>query len=1089
MVRLECKWIIILPYLTPPRSIFALVWVRSDANDYRSPLILNRFRWVVCQIDYLCELTNDAARRKALTSLPPTLPAKYERILRKVNNSSKDAQKMVQRCLRWIVHCNGKLSVTALCEAISIGGDETCLNREAIPEEDEVLRRCSSLIRKSASDDGLELAHFTVKEFLMSLDRDSNNEFGVYSIDLINDEPDLAVTCLKYLTLDDFACTLVFDDRTLDKQATEYAFRKYAVIMWGNHARSNMTNAGVFSLAKKLLDPLRPNIFLSWARDFVYYKTTDEVQYSLLSASQPLHFAAMLALPDICSWQIECGCGFDDMSDFGSPLHCAILGEHGLQGSNTTFFSDVMNVSPVSHPEMRISTIRALLDAGADPNKHYQLRTRRISPLLMAVYTDLSTVYKDLVSHGAIFDEETAGWLRKRANTHGNGDEYVKKLQAVTLDADSFAALQGPAHHRGVSRYNQTIATNLRDSLLIAAEFGQLGVVKSILQNRLTDMNALNPSTGHTSLHYAARAGHVEILKSLLESGADCNVKDLKGETPLHSSVTREGSQCLALLLQHGIDLHARDLAGFSVWHTAAKENNVEALSLLRTWSLDGHHSNSAVARTTPPQNGEHDMRSHAGLTPLHVAVEACALEAVDFLVNDGFDISALTADGSTMLHSLASNGSGTPNYKIADILLEKGADPCISRMDGKTPLHVLTDWRHYTTEQIWVFQRLVQAAARLDQIDAERMTILDKVCHLDPRSGHISWASRIQALETLLLGGADPSCLNKIGQTAFQSIVDAWESYHMPTSRSDEFTSACATMAGIFMDSYQQAQNLVEIFIPCHLLYMSLWYGYDQLTDKVLVHIPEIDTKLFNVSRKTPLQAACLRGGSLILVRKLLDKSKAEMRNRARGSDLIRFAGQNSTPTALDIMVELLDWDVDPNDCSSLLVFEDGQTALMLAVEAGELPLVELLLARGADPSMKDKTGKSVLHYACHLYGNMSSVFEHILAYTGEVDINARDLYGWTVLHCAASFGWTYEVSLLLSKKADMSIRESREGAMPIHIAAAYGHLGVVLELLDHGCDKEAKNKFGLTPGLIAYKSGHFNIAAKLESYNKGVG
>ena len=119
----------------------------------------------------MCELTNDAARPKALTSLPPTLTATYERILRKVNNSSKDVQNLVQRCLRWIVHFNGKLSIAALYEVISIDSDEICLNREAIPEEDEILRRCSSLVRKSASDDSLELAHFTVKEFLISLDR------------------------------------------------------------------------------------------------------------------------------------------------------------------------------------------------------------------------------------------------------------------------------------------------------------------------------------------------------------------------------------------------------------------------------------------------------------------------------------------------------------------------------------------------------------------------------------------------------------------------------------------------------------------------------------------------------------------------------------------------------------------------------------------------------------------------------------------------------------------------------------------------------------------------------------------------------
>ncbi|CAL8576561.1 hypothetical protein XPA_002436 [Xanthoria parietina] len=62
------------------------------------------FRWVACQMDYLCELPNDSSRRKALGSLPPTLNATYERILRHVNASNNEVQLLVSRTLKWIVH-------------------------------------------------------------------------------------------------------------------------------------------------------------------------------------------------------------------------------------------------------------------------------------------------------------------------------------------------------------------------------------------------------------------------------------------------------------------------------------------------------------------------------------------------------------------------------------------------------------------------------------------------------------------------------------------------------------------------------------------------------------------------------------------------------------------------------------------------------------------------------------------------------------------------------------------------------------------------------------------------------------------------
>jgi hypothetical protein len=61
------------------------------------------FRWVACQLDYLCELNTDKGIRKALDSLPPTLFATYERILDRVNASTADTQQLVQRVLTWIV--------------------------------------------------------------------------------------------------------------------------------------------------------------------------------------------------------------------------------------------------------------------------------------------------------------------------------------------------------------------------------------------------------------------------------------------------------------------------------------------------------------------------------------------------------------------------------------------------------------------------------------------------------------------------------------------------------------------------------------------------------------------------------------------------------------------------------------------------------------------------------------------------------------------------------------------------------------------------------------------------------------------------
>ena len=489
-------------------------------------------------MDYLCELTNDAARRKALNSLPPTLSATYERILRRVNNSSNDVQKLVQRCLRWIVHSKRKLSIAELCEAISINNDDITLDREAVPEEDEILRRCSSLIRKSASTSGLELAHYTVKEFLMSVNRDSDSEFGVYHIGPKYDDSEMAVTCLTYLSLYDFAGCGMADMEMLDQRATEFAFRHYAVTNWAYHARSHLTNADVYSLAKKLLDPSKPNIFLSWAQEFFYWKLGDREDYSFFSGSNPLHYAAMLALPEICSWLLGCGCEVDDDSEFGRPLHCAIIGAQVLEGPSHKgpWWSFLARLPVDDISTHQVSTVRAILKAGANPNNYYHLHDCRVSPLHLVVFLNNRTLYRELIQHGAIFDEGTAEFLRDWSK------DDLEQFQALASITDQFAAPETLAPRFLTSVPTRTIAVDSSSSLRFAAEFGQLGIVKNILQDGRVIIDAVDESTGRTSLHHAAKAGHVEIVQRLLECGADCNAKDMKSKTSLHYSVKREGS-------------------------------------------------------------------------------------------------------------------------------------------------------------------------------------------------------------------------------------------------------------------------------------------------------------------------------------------------------------------------------------------------------------------------------------------------------------------------------------------------------------------------------------------------------------------
>lgn len=79
----------------------------------------SRFRWVVCQLDYLCNCAHDQERREALGKLPPDLPESYRRLLERVNNCSVGVQNMVQMCLHFMTVADPKLTIVELRQAVS----------------------------------------------------------------------------------------------------------------------------------------------------------------------------------------------------------------------------------------------------------------------------------------------------------------------------------------------------------------------------------------------------------------------------------------------------------------------------------------------------------------------------------------------------------------------------------------------------------------------------------------------------------------------------------------------------------------------------------------------------------------------------------------------------------------------------------------------------------------------------------------------------------------------------------------------------------------------------------------------------------
>jgi len=120
-----------------------------------------------------------------------------------------------------------------------------------------------------------------------------------------------------------------------------------------------------------------------------------------------------------------------------------------------------------------------------------------------------------------------------------------------------------------------------------------LSLISSSSSSKTTSSAVLNYVNADTqdvainALHLAAVHGHCEILRMLLEAGADADVVNTMGFTAMHAAARNGHAHCLRLLLastRRGKEaemIHAADNNGINALHLAAFWGHEEAMDVL----------------------------------------------------------------------------------------------------------------------------------------------------------------------------------------------------------------------------------------------------------------------------------------------------------------------------------------------------------------------------------------------------------------------------------------------------------------------------------------------------------------------------
>ena len=1053
---------------------------------------------MTCQIDYLCEVPTDSARRKALDTLPPTLDATYARILRRVQESNHDVQVMVQRSLRWIAHARRPLHVTELCEAISIDPGDTFINREGIPAVEEILRCCSSLVRKSADGYSLEFAHFTVEEYLQKLDPLANNEFGAYHI---KDQPcqiELAEVCLTYLNLDDFRQVDITDKEAWTRRMEDYALRSYAVEEWQHHAGEKMANETVFRLIQQLFSPSKSGNFMTWAQDYslildqkgfrmdfkmgdfdrrdIDISTFDAVNFRLATTG-PLHFAALLAMPALCTWLLDEKCDVNQKSPCGTPLQCTIFGVLALDGQLIEMRLKFFGVRP---EKSSIATLKILLERGADPNCYYDDGQAKQSLLGNVAYLRWKYACFELLRHGAVVREDarshfenwigsaedyTASKFTEEYGCKDIGEVGYSSTQERTLASEAFANISSSNSRTQVRKLEYGAIIN---HFRLAAKFGQLDDLTEMLLDSSLDINAAEIGNGRTALHYAAENGHSNIVASLLAHGADSNMVDNDGRTPISLATKASRPDCFLSLLQRGFNISAEDFKGYTMIHHAAKNGNITALLALKEHldlSATSQCSKAVMGPITPlyvePEIVEEpglltgqnflealSQKSADGRTPLHVAVEEGSLDVLRFLLDSNCDPKALMRDGSTALHCIAEYGDPKESHlDVLNVLLELQVDPCQVRCDGAAPLHViiqnLCHERHYRSTSLLILETFARQEGTLRKVNTEGLTALHLLIRTffgfldnydDVSEEEEFWeidSARWELLLTPLLdAGADLQAVDPQNRSALYRLLSTFTATTTALGQ-----DTLSQMISIAIDHVDKDESNIKILTEPALLVMAIRYGKSGLVRKLLDMSPQVDLKAATIPSMTPIQAACKYGCNRKNLLRLLDLSKARSDPAGLGSELLRLACQSNKKGASNSVLVLLEAGFDPSNRSS-----KGENALMLAAQAGNVDIVKLLISHEVDPSISDAKGCNVAHYALDRgHVHVAYALRHCKlnwGAKGEMSIYGQTLQDVTALHLVAKHVDSTLLEYLVDQKLIDIDCVTKEGVTPLFIA-----------------------------------------------------
>lgn len=271
--------------------------------------------------------------------------------------------------------------------------------------------------------------------------------------------------------------------------------------------------------------------------------------------------------------------------------------------------------------------------------------------------------------------------------------EEGRSVNETTEEGDSLLSLACQAGYYELAQVLLAMRANVEDRgikgdctpLMEAASAGHVDIVK-LLINHNADVNAQS-SSGNTPLMYACAGGHEDVVLVLLGAGANVEDHNENGHTPLMEAASAGHVGVAKILLDHGagVNTHSNEfkesaltlacykghleMVRFLLSAGADQEHKTDEMhTALMEASMDGHVE---VARLLLDSGAQVNMPADSFESPLTLAACGGHVELAMLLLERGANIEEVNDEGYTPLMEAAREG----HEEMVALLLSQGAD------------------------------------------------------------------------------------------------------------------------------------------------------------------------------------------------------------------------------------------------------------------------------------------------------------------------------------------------------------------------------------------------------------------------------